>query len=86
MGRLAGERKSDVKLSGIGNELRDGWFNAYTDLYTALIIDYCLLCSLLFFEHSVDVTETDRNNNEIEEAINIEGPIGRNSGNLTPRE
>ena len=77
---------SDVKLSGIGNELRDGWFNACTDLYTALNIDYRLLCSLLFLEHSVDVTETDHNNNEIEEAISIEGPIGRNSGNLTPRE
>ena len=79
---------SDVKLSGIGKELRDGWFNACTDLYTALIIDYRLLCSLLFLEHSVDVTETNNNNNnnnnyEIEEAGNIDGHTGRN---LTPRE
>jgi len=75
---------SDVRLSGIAKEV-DGWFNAFTDLYTALIIDYRLLCSLLFLEHSVDVIETEHNNNnnEIEEADNIEGPTGRN---LTPRE
>lgn len=71
---------SDVGLSGISNEL-DGWFNAFTDLYTALIIDYRLLCSLLFLEHSVDVTENEQN--EIEEAGNIEGPVRRI---LTPRE
>ena len=71
---------SDVRLSGIGNEL-DGWFNVVTDLYTTLIIDYRLLCSLLFLEHSVDVIETEHN--EIEEAANIEGPTGRN---LTPSE
>ena len=76
---------SDVRLSGIGHEF-DGWFNAFTDLYTALIIDYRLLCSLLFLEHSVDVIEAENNNNddnEIEEAGNTEGPTGRN---LTPRE
>ena len=75
---------SDVELSGIQKEV-DGWFNACTDLYTALIIDYRLLCSLLFLEHSVDVIETEHNNsnNEIEEAGSIEGPTGRN---LTPRE
>lgn len=69
---------SDVGLSGISNEF-DGWFNAFTDLYTALIIDYRLLCSLLFLEHSVEVIEAENNNNdddEIEEA-------GRN---LTPYE
>ena len=76
---------SDVRLSGIGHEF-DGRFNAFTDLYTALIIDYRLLCSLLFLEHSVDVIEAENNNNddnEIEEAGNTEGPTGRN---LTPRE
>ena len=73
---------SDVGLSGVGNELRDGWLNAFTDLYTALIIDYRLLCSLLFLEHSVDVIETEHNENE--EAGNIlEGPAVRN---LTTRE
>ena len=69
---------SDVGLSGIGKEF-DGWFNAFTDLYTALIIDYRLLCSLLFLEHSVEVIEAENNNNdddEIEEA-------GRN---MTPCE
>ena len=78
---------SDVGLSGIDKEV-DGWFSACTDLYTALIIDYRLLCSLLFLEHSVDVIETehpehDNNNNEIEEVGNIEEPTGRT---LTPRE
>lgn len=76
---------SDVGLSGISNEF-DGWFNAFTDLYTALIIDYRLLCSLLFLEHSVEVIEAENNNNdedEIEEAGNDEGPAGRN---LTPLE
>lgn len=74
---------SDVGLSGIGNEF-DGWFNAFTDLYTALIIDYRLLCSLLFLEHSVDVIEAENNNDdEIDEAGNTEEPTRRN---LTPCE
>ena len=76
---------SDVGLSGIAHEFH-GWFDAFTDLYTALIIDYRLLCSLLFLEHSVDVIEAENNNNddnEIEGAGNTEGPTGRN---LTPRE
>ena len=76
---------SDVGLSGIDKEF-DGWFNAFTDLYTALIIDYRLLCSLLFLEHSVEVIEAENNNNdddEIEEEGNNEGPAGRN---LTPFE
>ena len=73
---------SDVRLSGIGTVLRDGWLNAFTDLYTALIIDYRLLCSLLFLEHSVNVIETEHNGNG--EAGNIlEGPAVRN---LTTRE
>ena len=44
----------DVALTGIGAEF-DGWFNLFTVLYKALIIDYRLLCALLFLEHSVEV-------------------------------
>ena len=44
----------DVALTGISAEF-DGWFNLLTVLYTALIIDYRLLCALLFLEHSVEV-------------------------------
>jgi len=67
---------NDVGLSGIVKEV-DGWFNACTYLYTALIIDYRLLCSLLFLEHSVDVIENEHDNNNNDE------PTGRT---LTPRE
>ena len=48
----------DVDLSGIKKEL-DGWFNFVTVLYQALIIDYRLLCSLLFLEHSAEVQNQD---------------------------
>ena len=44
----------DVALTGIGAKC-DGWFNLLTVLYKALIIDYRLLCALLFLEHSVEV-------------------------------
>lgn len=50
--------ESDVRWSGIGKEF-DGWFNFFTVLYQALIIDYRLLCSLLFLEHSIEVQNGD---------------------------
>ena len=47
----------DVRLSGIAKEL-DGWFN-FATVYQALVIDYRLLCSLLFLEHSAEVQNQD---------------------------
>lgn len=64
---------SDVGLSGISNEF-DGWFNVFIDLYIVLIIDYCLLCFLFFFEYLVEVIEVENNNNDDDE---IE-EVGRN--------
>ena len=49
---------SDIHLSGLGQE-----FVVVGDLYKALVIDYRLLCSLLFLEHSVDIQTED---NEVE--------------------
>ena len=54
--------ENDVRLTGIEHEL-DSWFYAFTHLYEALIIDYRLLCSLLFLEHSVGVTEVQIQDN-----------------------
>ena len=71
---------SDVQLSGIGKEF-DGWFTFVTELYTALIIDYRLLCSLLFLEHSVEI-ETE--GHEIA-ANGLAGNIeGNTVSNMTP--
>ena len=72
---------SDVKLSGVGKEF-DGWFNFVTDLYTALIIDYRLLCALLFLEHSMEIHIED---NETGPANGLEGNVERNAvSNMTP--
>ena len=74
---------SDVNLSGIGKEF-EGWFNFVTDLYTALIIDYRLLCALLFLEHSMEISHTDDNLNENPAngvQRNVEGPA---VSNMTP--
>ena len=48
---------SDVRLTGV-QETLDSWFDVFTDLYKALIIDYRLLCCLLFLEHSLEI-QTD---------------------------
>ena len=45
---------SDVQLSGAEQKL-DRWFDVFADLYKALIIDYRLLCCLLFLEHSMEI-------------------------------
>ena len=65
---------SDVQLSGIGKEF-DGWFTVVTELYTALIIDYRLLCSLLFLEHSVEIETEGRDHEPVANGLagNIEG-------------
>lgn len=44
---------NDVKLSG-SKEIYGPWFDVFAMFYKALIIDYRLLCSLLFLEHSLD--------------------------------
>ena len=44
---------NDVKLSG-SEEIYGPWFELCAMFYKALIIDYRLLCSLLFLELSLD--------------------------------
>lgn len=46
---------NDVLLSGPIIKKLDGWLDVFIVLYKALIIDYRLLCSLLFLEHSIEV-------------------------------
>ena len=58
---------SDVKLSHT-KLMYNAWFDVFVALYKALIIDYRLLCSLLFLEHSLE-DETKREGGEIEEPI-----------------
>lgn len=42
-----------------------GWFNVLKALYTGLMIDFRLLCSLLFLEHSIQIqSETDHGGSE----------------------
>ena len=45
--------ESDVHLSGAG-QIYGEWFDIPITFYKALIIDYRLLCSLLFLEHSLE--------------------------------
>ncbi|KAL9975528.1 hypothetical protein ACROYT_G012698 [Oculina patagonica] len=71
---------SDVRLSGIGKEF-DGWFTFVTELYTALIIDYRLLCSLLFLEHSMEIETEGHEIAANGAAGNIERP---SVSNMTP--
>ena len=44
---------SDVDLSG-AKLVYGAWFDVFATFYKALIIDYRLLCSLLFLEHSLE--------------------------------
>ena len=75
---------NDVALTGIRAEF-DGWFNLLTVLYKALIIDYRLLCALLFLEHSVEVQNhadpADENDNgggnqEMSPCDEVKGALG----------
>ena len=65
---------SDIQLSGPITP--NGWFNVLTVLYKALIIDYRLLCCLLFLEHSM----------EIDGAQDREGDDGHYIYNMRPRD
>ena len=49
----------DVMLSGPIITSLDGWLDVLVVLYKALIIDYRLLCCLLFLEHSVEILIED---------------------------
>lgn len=52
---------SDIQLSGpILIDKLDNWFNVLVILYKALIIDYRLLCCLLFLEHSMEIPIEDQ--------------------------
>ena len=50
---------NDVKQSGC-KEMYGPWFDVFAMFYKALIIDYRLLCSLLFLEHSLEDEHEDR--------------------------
>ena len=61
---------SDVQLSHT-NVIFSTWFDVFAVFYKALIIDYRLLCSLLFLEHSLE-DQRERQDGEIQE------PVARN--------
>ena len=61
---------SDVQLSHT-KVMFGPWFDVFVAFYKALIIDYRLLCSLLFLEHSLE-DEREREDGEIQE------PVARN--------
>ena len=53
---------NDVKLSG-SEEIYGPWFELCAMFYKALIIDYRLLCSLLFLEHSLGDSDGEAGEN-----------------------
>ena len=59
---------TDVKLSHT-EWFYGAWFDIFTVFYKALIIDYRLLCSLLFLEHSLEEEVAD-NYDEVNDAPN----------------
>ena len=72
---------SDVQLSGVQEKL-DGWSGVFSVAYKALIIDYRLLCCLLFLEHSLEIqTEVDEAPDEAAEMDN-----GLMINNMTSRD
>ena len=58
---------SDVQLSHT-KVMFGPWFDVFLAFYKALIIDYRLLCSLLFLEHSLE-DEREREDGEIQEPV-----------------
>ena len=54
---------NDVKLSG-SEEIYGPWFELCSMFYKALIIDYRLLCSLLFLEHSLGDSDGEAGEND----------------------
>ena len=59
---------TDIKLSH-ANLSYSAWFDILTVFYKALIIDYRLLCSLLFLEHSLEDEMAD-NYDEVNDTPN----------------
>ena len=70
---------SDIHLSQ--GPITSGWFNVLTVFYKALIIDYRLLCCLLFLEHSIEL-QIDG----LDGAPDGEGDEGHYISNMTPRD
>ena len=60
---------SDAQLSHT-NQMYGPWFDVFAVFYKALLIDYRLLCSLLFLEHSLEDEESS-------EAHETDEPIAR---------
>ena len=60
---------SDIQLSH-AKQMYGPWFDVFAVFYKALIIDYRLLCSLLFLEHSLEEETED-------EAVETGEPIAR---------
>ena len=71
---------NDVLLSGPIIANLDGWLAVLIVLYKALIIDYRLLCSLLFLEHSLEIATEDHVAAENQQNINA-----LSISNMTPR-
>ncbi|XP_022786689.1 uncharacterized protein LOC111326872 [Stylophora pistillata] len=57
--------ENDIQLSGINKEVLKSWFVVLTSFYEALIIDYRLMCSLLFLEHSIEVQHQENENTSV---------------------
>ena len=62
---------SDVQLSG-AKLVYQAWFDVFLTFYKALIIDYRLLCSLLFLEHALE----EANGREVD----FDGDVRRTTG------
>ncbi|KAK2559707.1 hypothetical protein P5673_017797 [Acropora cervicornis] len=58
---------ADLLLSGIHDKSYPGWSDVLIVVYKALIIDYRLLCSLLFLEHSLEIG--DNQNQQVEDHV-----------------
>ena len=67
---------ADLLLSGIYDKSYPGWSDVLKVVYKTLIIDYRLLCCLLFLEHSL----------EIEDNQNEQGYDHGDNGNITDRD
>ena len=63
--------ENDIHLSGIKRDL-GSLSDVFTSLYEALIIDYRLMCALLFLEHSFEVqNEGSANNSTYQQQDNL---------------
>ena len=68
---------ADLLLSGTDDKLYPGLNDVATVIYEALIIDYHLLCCLLFLEHSLDIEDNENQHGDDD--------LG-NNGNMTDRD